>query len=262
MQFKVTLALLAILASVSVVSAQPVAMWMETSTGNDTLRVGYESTISFHVDPQGRDLFGIEWPLVFTFSDGNIVGPLRDGIEFSSSAQAAAVFESIAWSEPHGTAVTDPDTTLLGQVDLNLDGFTEAGEAWRITFTPTDAGTITIDSAFVPPVYHLEVAARSEPNVPIDWEPKTITVIHSCVVDVMGDYNSDGVVTSADIINMICLVFKGCYWDCVSLAKGDVNCNGAATSVDILILVDYVFRGVPLPCDICEDFYSGARSCP
>lgn len=85
---------------------------------------------------------------------------------------------------------------------------------------------------------------------------------NSCPVDVMGDYNSDGVVTSADIVNMICLVYKGCYYDCVSLAKGDVNCNGATTSVDILILVDYVFRGVPLPCDVCEDFYSGARSCP
>lgn len=83
-----------------------------------------------------------------------------------------------------------------------------------------------------------------------------------CPVDVMGDYNSDGRVTSADIINMICLMYKGCYYDCVSLAKADVNCSGYVTSADILVTVDYVFRGVPFPCNVCDDFYSGARTCP
>jgi hypothetical protein len=83
-----------------------------------------------------------------------------------------------------------------------------------------------------------------------------------CPVEVMGDYNGDGVVTSADIINMICVVYKGCPRDCVTLASADVNCSGYTSAADILMLVDYVFRSVPYPCDVCEAFYSGERSCP
>jgi hypothetical protein len=74
----------------------------------------------------------------------------------------------------------------------------------------------------------------------------------SCVVEITGDINVDGGVTSADIICLVNFIFlRG---DCVPepcRGAADVNCNAMLTSSDVIYLVNYVFKGGVAPCDAC-----------
>jgi len=72
-----------------------------------------------------------------------------------------------------------------------------------------------------------------------------------CPIADAGDVNTDGVVTSADIIYLVGYVFKGGPAPKPCDAAGDVNCTGSVTSADIIYLVSYVFKGGPPPCDVC-----------
>jgi hypothetical protein len=74
-----------------------------------------------------------------------------------------------------------------------------------------------------------------------------------CKIEVPGDGNGDGIITTSDIIGLVNYVFK---CDCPPLpcyANGDVNCSGSVTSVDIIFLVGHVFKGGIPPCDICNE---------
>ena len=74
----------------------------------------------------------------------------------------------------------------------------------------------------------------------------------SCIVELPGDVNVSGAVTSADIIYLIRFVFirgpepEPCH------GNGDVNCTGNITTADVLTMVNYTFKGGPDFCDICE----------
>lgn len=73
----------------------------------------------------------------------------------------------------------------------------------------------------------------------------------ACLINVPGDVNFNGSITSADIITLVNYVFKGGPAPQPCQANGDVNCNGSVTSADIISLVNFVFKGGAAPCDIC-----------
>ena len=73
----------------------------------------------------------------------------------------------------------------------------------------------------------------------------------SCLVQLTGDVNIDGMITAADIIYLIRDVFLSGPPSQPCRAAADVNCTGRITSGDIIYLVNYVFKGGPAPCDVC-----------
>ena len=74
----------------------------------------------------------------------------------------------------------------------------------------------------------------------------------TCLIEVAGDVDVSGSITSADIIALVNFVFKGSGPPRPCEANGDVNCSGSVTSADIIAEVNYVFKGGDPPCDICD----------
>lgn len=74
----------------------------------------------------------------------------------------------------------------------------------------------------------------------------------SCLINVPGDVNESGSITSADVIRMVGYVFKGGTAPSPCAANGDVNCSGGVNSADIIYLVNFVFKGQSAPCDVCQ----------
>jgi hypothetical protein len=72
-----------------------------------------------------------------------------------------------------------------------------------------------------------------------------------CPIQLPGDLNVSGAITSADIIYAVNFVFKGGPAPLPVPQAGDVDCNGTVTATDILVLVNYVFKGAAAPCDVC-----------
>ncbi len=72
-----------------------------------------------------------------------------------------------------------------------------------------------------------------------------------CPIEITGDVNVNGTITSADIIYLVGYVFKSGPTPLPCEASGDVNCSENVTSADIIYLVNHVFRSGPLPCDAC-----------
>ena len=98
------------------------------------------------------------------------------------------------------------------------------------------------------------IPASSAPLLHITW---TLP----CPVTKTGDLNTDGNLTSADIIGMVNFVFKGGAHPQPCDATADVNCNGSVTSADIIFMVNHVFKGAAGPCDVCS-LIPGTWSCP
>lgn len=72
-----------------------------------------------------------------------------------------------------------------------------------------------------------------------------------CPVELTGDVNATGSITSSDIIYLVNFVFKGGAAPLPILEAGDVNCTSTISSADIIFLVGHVFKGGPAPCDVC-----------
>jgi hypothetical protein len=95
----------------------------------------------------------------------------------------------------------------------------------------------------------------------------TLTVLHftrftiRCAVNMTGDVDQSGAISSADLIYLVGYVFKGMSAPLPCLAAGDANCSGAVTVADIIVLVNYVFKSGPAPCDVCT-LILGVWSCP
>ena len=73
-----------------------------------------------------------------------------------------------------------------------------------------------------------------------------------CLIDVAGDVNLSGALTSADVIFLVGYVFKSGNAPLPCAANGDVNCDGGVSASDILYLVKHTFGGGQPPCDICN----------
>jgi len=81
--------------------------------------------------------------------------------------------------------------------------------------------------------------------------PPDSCVASVCPIDLMGDVDTSGSVSSADIIYMVNSVFKGGPAPLPVPEAGDVNCSSSRTSADIIFLVNFVFKGGAAPCDAC-----------
>ena len=83
----------------------------------------------------------------------------------------------------------------------------------------------------------------------------------SCIVELTGDVNVSGAITSADIICCVRFIFlQGCDPQ-PCFGAGDVNCSGVVTSGDVIYLVNYVFKGSIEPCDICTSGLAADLGC-
>lgn len=244
------------------VSAQgPVTFTIETSAINDTLVAGQPAEIRFMVDPKGLPLGSLSFALKYTFSNGNIIGPLAKDVSVFKSPESAA-FEVFLWNVGYENA-TGPDTTSCGFVDFNPQPDSGARVMWTINFVPSDSGTILIDSVFAPPGNHLTATSPwTDPNTTIDWTPLLITVTSNCPGIVSGDISGDGLVTPGDVILLVNRVFKSAGEFSPCDAVGDVNCSGLLTPSDVVEIVNHVFKGGPAPCNICPLIESGVWPCP
>lgn len=105
-------------------------------------------------------------------------------------------------------------------------------------FTPSHAASVAnaIDSPARDDVLYVENSTRDT----------------SCLIEIAGDVNVSGAITSADIRYLVEYVFKGAAAPLPCARSGDVNCDGAITASDIIYLVSHVFKGGWSPCDVCN----------
>ena len=82
------------------------------------------------------------------------------------------------------------------------------------------------------------------------WTESQFTV-NLCPVQLTGDVNVDGLLTSADVIYLVNYAFRSGPGPLPVESAGDVNCNYVVTSADIIYMVNHIFKGQPPPCDVC-----------
>ena len=74
----------------------------------------------------------------------------------------------------------------------------------------------------------------------------------SCLVQVPGDLNLSGTVTSADIIYLVNFVFLTGPPPQPCVYAGDVSCSGQVSSADIIWIVNFIFKSGPQLCNVCD----------
>jgi hypothetical protein len=235
---------------------------VETSTGNDTLELGEAARIQFTVfDPNGRYLVALVYALTYSFSHGNIIGSLAPGVSVFPTAESSNL-EVFHWAEQFQNA-TNPDTTLCARLTFRggVLRATDSVPVWYIQFVPIDTGTILIDTVFIPPGYSTSAHDVNAQWFPVYWQPKTITVVHSCPVELTGELTGDGKITAADIIRAVCFGFACDPATPCESATADVNCDGTLTVADMIYLVNYTFKNGPPPCNVCPLIWDGTWPC-
>lgn len=220
-----------------------------THTGTDTIFFGPPATIYFRMDAAGNEIAGAAMVFRWSFTNGNIIGPIpqeSNQVVFSDAVLDA--FESVSWNGFNGGPT---DTSLVGLVDFDGDGYAADEVAWSVTFTPSDTGTILIHSGTdftVPPMCCGSSANDSDAqDLPISWIPVRIPVV-PCPYNLMGDVNQDDVLTSSDLITFINYLFKSGPPPLPDRSIGDANCSGGLTGADVIVLVNYIFKGGTPPC--------------
>lgn len=107
------------------------------------------------------------------------------------------------------------------------------------------AGTICIDSTFVPPSGAFIFMASADPvlspdiNGPYCWPVVEFEPI-------LGDFDLDGSITVGDAVEMIGYVFFG-KPHIEPIETGDVNCDGEMNVGDAIYLIQYIFMHGPAP---------------
>jgi hypothetical protein len=221
-----------------------------TSSGTDTLFLGGVSKIYFTVDANGHDVQSLLWTLQWSFSNGNIIGPISDQtgeVAYSNTAQQAFQTRAFISGSAPGS---NPDTSTLILVGFGDSMFHGDEWLWSVTFTPSDTGTIFVDSTadyFPPHSQPVEANDALVGSLPLDFIPGRIVVL-PCPYDQMGDVNQDDVLTSADLIYLINYMFKSGPDPLPERSIADVNCSGGLGGSDIIYLVNYVFKGGAAPC--------------
>lgn len=105
---------------------------------------------------------------------------------------------------------------------------------------------------FVPGLTILVVLGGASPALAEDFDFQAQDH-DSCIVNMTGDVNMSGTITSSDILCVVIHVFLGPCQPEPCPNAGDVNCTGTVTSADVIYLVNHVFKGGPEPCDVCEN---------
>jgi hypothetical protein len=140
----------------NVALAQPVLFSIETNNGNDSVYVGFPSSIRFHVNANGAAIQGLVFSALLVYTGGNWIGPLEDVMtpglpdNVVPSATAIAAFTSLAWNAGYGNG-NDPDTILYGMTSFG-GPFTGNAELFRMNFSPTGPGTVTVDPVISPDI--------------------------------------------------------------------------------------------------------------
>lgn len=238
-------------------SACHLSVW--TDTKNDTMMVGVPGSLIFGVDSAADTaVAGFAWTLELDFSNGNVFGPLSD---FSPDSNISFVRPPSFWAKAVRKKrwTRSTDTLVVGTFYFQEPFWTGTGEQWRITLTPTDTGTLTIDSAWSPPANVMSIVAPDASFYPVHWQPKTISIVPYCLT---GDCNADSVITAADIIYLVNYVFRSGPEPIPCVALGDVNCSGSITAADMVSMAAYIFRGGDRPCYSCGLVEQGVWSCP
>jgi hypothetical protein len=143
---------------------------------------GKPVSIIFTVDANGANISGLTFPLLFDFTNGNIIGPVwtsphGDDAQFIFSAEAILKMENRPFNDSLGAYfIENPDSLLWGALDFNYDGWTGSGEVARIVFTPLDTGSFVIDGAFIPPAAYISALDQNAIDLPIVWAPATINI--------------------------------------------------------------------------------------
>jgi hypothetical protein len=167
----------------------------------------------------------------------NNVDYLYEESEYNTDSLYDWMNEIIAWGS---TTISADTPTDVNAVMVNKKGVSLANNAstkFAFGFAQSDVSVANLEAK----IADIREAAN----------PACV----ACPITLTGDVNSNGSITSADIIYLVGYVFKGGPppqaggGPCV--AAGDVNCNGSVTSADIIYLVGYVFKGGPAPCDAC-----------
>jgi len=237
-----------------------------TSTGNDTLFQGVPGSLIFKIEaPATISIAAFMFPMQYRYSNDNIMGPIGVGagvayMTYSSKAHATDVF--VGWNREHAGAATNPAATLMGMYFLGLNNnnyWTGSGELWRITFTPLDTGTITIDSTRLPPANSLGAVDPDAHELPYQWQKKTITVVAGMPT---GNVNGDGSTNSADLVYLVNFLYREGASPVTCEAKGDVDCSGTINTLDIMKSINYVFKAGQKPCNAGGLVGAGVWSCP
>jgi hypothetical protein len=226
-----------------------VRLRVSTHTGTDTIFFGNPATIYVRLDAAGHELTGVSMVFRWSFTNGNIMGPMSQGagqVQFGSEVLDA--FESVSWNYLNGSPT---DTSLVGLIDFDGEGYSADTVAWSVTFNPTDTGTILIHSGFdftVPPICCGSSATDSAgSDVPVSWMPVRIPVV-PCPYPLMGDVTQDGRLTSSDLIYFINYLFKSGPAPLPDRSIGDTNCSGGLTGADLIVLVNHIFKSGAPPC--------------
>jgi immune inhibitor A len=210
---------------------------------------GGGSLISWTVDVQLTEQGRAWWRA--RASDGLLEGPWSsaasfyvDGINEAPTAPAldspsdsAGLFSSdldLAWS-----GATDPDLidALLYQVDVD----TQANFATATTYDSLASETLFAAGVLSPAQrYYWRVTVFDKGSL------DATSVVYTFINLLAGDVNGDATVSSADIVTLVNLVFKGAPPpDPPAVADVDASC--AITSADIIYMVNYVFKSGPTP---------------
>lgn len=264
---QISLAVLCALLSVptAAFAQTPYVLGVRTDSNNDTLMQGVEGALVFGVEsPGGLPAASFTWALQLSFSGGHLIGPMVDSfwqaVEPTAEVNVYHLKRPGIWSQnlrPRFYA-TNPDTVIVG-VHYFQEAWEGSGEQWRIVFTPTDTGLITIDTVSAWPYIHHSVLAWDGQPHPASWQARTVTVVPYCPT---GDANSNSQITAADAIYPINYVFKNGPPPVPCAAFGDVNCTGTVTSADIITLLNFVFRSGLRPCYSCSLVAQGVWTCP
>jgi hypothetical protein len=83
------------------------------------------------------------------------------------------------------------------------------------------------------------------------WSASDFRIIF-CPIQLTGDVNESGTITSADIVRLVNYVFKSGAPPEPLPQAGDVDCNNQVSSADIIKLVNFTFKSGPPPCDACS----------
>jgi hypothetical protein len=184
-------------------------------------------------------------------SDGLLEGPWSsvasfyiDGInetplapDLDSPADSAALFATdldLTWS-----GATDPDLvdSLLYRVDVDTQSSFATATVYDSVVTETlfAAGVLSPAQRYF---WRVTVFDKGDLSV--------TSVVYTFINLLAGDVTSDGSVSSADIVGLVNVVFKGAPPpDPASVADVDASCT--VTSADIIYIVNYVFKSGPSP---------------
>lgn len=244
-QMPVVAALIVVLFAAAAAVGGPVKMFMTVGIyGGAPVFAGLDNSIMFIMSSDSASIASVTVALEWTFTNGNVIGPLQVG---DNVTLPTITIDSAYWDTAYGLAATDPDTTLfILQKSSGVTFTTAAGPHFRLH--PTDSCTVTLT-----PLPETQVLDSTGTPVPYEWLSPVIEIL-PCPVIVPGDANGDGVVTTADVIHMICFAFRSCSPTVGEGFIADVNCNGSLTSADIIFLISYLFRSGPPPCnDYCAN---------